>query len=309
VTPAAQPLQNIDDWVADLDSSGASDPRAVDLADTTPPKAGAAAERLAATAKILLLERGLYALDIGETAGTLGQLSGLPVPIVQVAAPTGGNPDSNRSVEIIDNCASGEKWLGPEGGTVILRSPPGGGHVLVTSYSLAAQAASVPKIDLRRLDRPRSNGARLGLAIRADEPEEIRTEIVLHIERQGDRRFPGQGWIGNRGKKLRIEAFSIRPVDTLMARDIEFKALGPNRRETPWVTDAKLCGTRGQGLPLTGFAVRLAPHIGERFDAVYHGAFFESGTVGPSRNGDLCVAPIADDPLEAINLRLIRRAA
>src|SRR6266404_395265 len=100
-------------------------------------------------------------------------------------------------------------------------------------------------------------------------PEEILTEVVLHIERLGDRRFPSEGWIGNRGKKLRIEAFSIRPIDTLVARDIEFKALGPDRRQTPWVTDAKLCGTRGQGLALTGFAVRLVPHVGERFDVVY----------------------------------------
>jgi hypothetical protein len=94
----------------------------------------------------------------------------------------------------------------------------------------------------------------------------------------------------------------------LLARDIEFKALGPKGRQTPWVTDAKLCGTRGQGLPLTGFAIRLAPHAAERFDVVYQGAFFESGVVGPHRNGELCVPPITDDPLEAINVRVIRRA-
>ncbi|TMJ68334.1 MAG: hypothetical protein E6G83_05275 [Alphaproteobacteria bacterium] len=114
--------------------------------------------------------------------------------------------------------------------------------------------------------------------------------------------------VGNRGKKLRIEAFSIRPVDTLLARDIEFKALGPKGRQTPWVTDAKLCGTRGRGLPLTGFAIRLAQHAAERFDVVYQGAFFESGVAGPHRNGELCIPPITDDPLEAINVRLIRRS-
>jgi hypothetical protein len=91
-----------------------------------------------------------------------------------------------------------------------------------------------------------------------------------------------------------------------MARDIEFKALGPNRRQTPWVTDAKLCGTRGQGMPLIGFAIRMAPHLADRFDVVYQGAFFESGVVGPNRNGELCVAPLADDPLEAISVRVVR---
>ena len=143
----------------------------------------------------------------------------------------------------------------------------------------------------------------------AYEPEEIETEIILHIEQLGDCRSAGGGWVGNREKRLRVEAFSIRPVETLRSRDIEYKALGPGRRQTPWVTDAKLCGTRGQSLPLTGFAVRLAGAALERFDVIYEGAFFESGTIGPHRNGELCTPPIADDPLEAISVRIIRRPA
>ena len=207
----------------------------------------------------------------------------------------------------------GDSWLDRDGGTVIVKSPVGGAHVLVTAYGLPARALSVPDIHVRRLDRPRSNGAAPRspdpAGYPANEPEEIRSEIVLHVERLGDGRFPGEGWAGNRGKKLRVEAFSIRPVDTLLARDIEFKALGPKGRQTPWVTDAKLCGTRGQGLPLTGFAIRLAPHVAERFEVVYHGSFFESGIVGPHRDGELCIPPINDDPLEAINVRLIRRSS
>jgi hypothetical protein len=219
--------------------------------------------------------------------------------------------ERERIAEIIGTSGRGDSWLDREGGTVIVNSPTGGAHVLVTAYGLPAQAISVPDIHVRRLDRPRLNGAMPRSLDPADylaeEPQEIRSEIVLHVERLGDRRFPGEGWVGNRGKKLRIEAFSIRPVDTLLARDIEFKALGPKRRQTPWVTDAKLCGTRGQGLPLTGFAIRLAPHAAERFDVVYQGAFFEGGVVGPHRNGELCIPAIADDPLEALNVRLIRR--
>jgi hypothetical protein len=62
-------------------------------------------------------------------------------------------------------------------------------------------------------------------------------------------------------------------------------------------------------MPLTGFAIRLAPHARERFDIVYQGAFFDSGIVGPYRNGELCIPPVGDDPLEAINVRLTRRLA
>ena len=260
-------------------------------------------------ANIVALEQGLYALEIGESLGMLGQVSCLQVPAVHVSALWS---ERERSAEIIDSSGRGDSWLDREGGAVIVKSPAGGAHVLVTAYGLPAQTVTVPEIQVRRLDRPRSNRAAPRspdpAGYPADEPEEIRTEIVLHVERLGDRRFSGEGWAGNRGKKLRIEAFSIRPVDTLLARDIEFKALGPKGRQTPWVTDAKLCGTRGQGLPLTGFGIRLTPHVAERLDVVYQGAFFESGVVGPHRNGELCIPPIADDPLEAINVRLIRRS-
>ncbi len=278
--------------------------------DETPEMTGASLDQPSAIAHLVALEQGLYALEIGESSCMRGLVSKLRVPAVQVSAP---RDERDRTAEIIGTSGRGDTWLGQEGGTAIVKSPPGGAYVLVTAYGLPAQVVCVPDIQVRRLDRPPSldrpaNGAVLRSIDPADEPEEIGSEIVLHVERLGDRRFPGEGWVGNRGKKLRIEAFSIRPVDTLLARDIEFKALGPKGRQTPWVTDAKLCGTRGQGLPLTGFAIRLTPQAAERLDVVYQGAFFESGVVGPYRNGELCIPPITDDPLEAINVRLIRRS-
>jgi hypothetical protein len=95
---------------------------------------------------------------------------------------------------------------------------------------------------------------------------------------------------------------------TLGATDIEYKAYGPGGRETPWVTAAALCGTRGQGIALTGFAIRLAAEPSERFDVVYQGAFVESGVTGPRRNGEPCVPSRIDDALEAMHIRLIERA-
>jgi hypothetical protein len=251
---------------------------------------------------LLWLEPGLYAVQIAETDCTSEEFSGLRMPLIHLVVPPGGK---DQQVKMLGSSRDDEAWFGQEGGTVIVKAPSDGGYVFVTAYSSPGQAFRAPHLEVRRIDGRWSNGT--GLNDLLDEPTEVRTELVLHVERLGDKRFPGQGWVGNRGKKLRIEAFSIRPTEVLAARDIEFKALGPKGRQTPWVTDAKLCGTRGQGLPLTGFAVRLAPCIAERFDAVYQGAFFESGVVGPFRNGELCVAPIADDPLEAINLQLTRR--
>jgi hypothetical protein len=263
--------------------------------------------QLAARASIVRLEEGLYALDISATPGLPSRRSGVALPAIHLSAPPAGR---NASVEIIGASGEAAAWIGHDGGTVVVKSPPGGGNLWVTAYGFPDDVVVPPVVEPRRLDRPRSNSrVPPSLDVVVIEPDEIRTEIVLHMERLGDRRFSGEGWIGNRGRKLRIEAFSIRPTDTLAAGDIEIKGLGPSGRETPWVSDGKLCGTRGQHLPLTGFAVRLAPHVDDRFDVLYEGAFFESGVAGPYRNGALCIPAIADDPLEAINVRVIRRAA
>ena len=74
------------------------------------------------------------------------------------------------------------------------------------------------------------------------------------------------------------------------------------------MTAATLCGTRGQGIALTGFAIRLAAEPSERFDVVYQGAFVESGVTGPRRNGEPFVPSRIDDALEAMHIRLIERA-
>ena len=265
---------------------------------------------LPAMASVIRLEQGLYALEIAGGSSRAGEPSGAELPLIQVSSPPIGQ---TSCVEIIGASGDSGWWIGHEGGTVVVKSPPGGGNVWVTAFGGPEEAPLPPRVEPLLLDRRRLNGAGSEpLAITtepiATEPDEIPTEIVLHVERLGDRRFTHQGWVGNLGRKLRIEAFSIRPIEALVANDIEVKGLGPHGRETPWVGAGRLCGTRGQRLPLTGFAVRLAPQVSHRFDVLYEGAFFESGIAGPFRNGELCIPPLADDPLEAINVRVTRRA-
>lgn len=135
----------------------------------------------------------------------------------------------------------------------------------------------------------------------------VRTEVVLHFQDRGTYRYAMAGWMGIPGGKKPIEAFGLRPLEAVHPNEIEYKALGPNGRETPWVSDAKLCGTRNASLPLTGFAIRLAAHLRERYDIIYEGAFVDSGLAEPSRNGEFCVPAIADMPLEAMRVRLVER--
>jgi len=231
----------------------------------------------------------------------------MAVPVTHVGSPA----PNGAGVEVVASYPQRSSWFGPEGGTAVINVPPGGGHIVVTSYGEPGQAAVAPSLDLRRLDRPDAVPA---AALPASAPgvtalREIPTEILLHIERAGDRLFPGRGWVGALGRKLRIEGFSIKPLEGLLPGDVEFKGFEPNGQETPWVTAGALCGTRGRGLPLTGFAVRLAPHLRERFEAIYEGSFFNAGIVGPSRNGEPCRSAVGNDPLEAVNIRLIEKAS
>jgi hypothetical protein len=256
---------------------------------------------------MLQSDAGIYTLHIGPSDGTPREISGMTVPVTHVGAPHG----NGAGVEIVASYPQRGPWFGPDGGTAVVNVPPGGGRVIVTSYGEPGQPVALPTLELRRIDRP--DAASVGAAPAAAGPpgtaiREIPTEILLHIERAGDRVFPGRGWVGALGRKLRIEGFSIRPLEGLLPGDVEFKGFEPNGQETPWVSAGTLCGTRGRGLPLIGFAVRLAPQARERFDAVYEGSFFSAGIVGPNRNGEPCRSAVGNDPLEAVNIRLIEKA-
>jgi hypothetical protein len=296
-------------WPSDIDdlsASTASSPRLPSSGEAGQSLRVAEISGVATTAKILKFDYGLYALSIAETGAPASAHSGIVLPAIHIANPPS---DELGTVEIVAAASESTFWLGPEGGTVVIKVPLGGGHVLLTTYRPDDQPGTPLEVEVRRLDPPSRTAAPAGPVAARREPvtREVKAELLLHIERTGDRRVTAQGWVGNRGQKLRIEAFSVRPLEALTAGDIEYKAFGPSARETPWVSDAKLCGTRGRGLPLTGFAIRLAPHLRERFDIEYQGAFFESGVSEASRNGEPCMPRIADDPLEALNLRLTER--
>jgi hypothetical protein len=277
-----------------------------------PPMQPAAADRdaLSTNASVLHFGPGLHLLDVAEFGEPgVDTLQDLDLPAMHLVAVPG---DEFSQLAIVANSAGMGAWLPADGGTVIVQAPPDGGDLIVTVYAPADLPCPTPRLTIRRLDRDRLDAPRgeAGMPETAHAPSArvLDLEVVLHIQRLGDRRFVGSGWFGVREQHLQIEAFSIRPLDTLSASDIEFMGFGPGRRQTPWVTDARLCGTRGRALPLTGFAVRLTPQLRERFDIAYDGAFFESGVVGPCRNGDPCLPPIPDDPLAAINVRITERS-
>src|SRR5579884_2183903 len=201
-----------------------------------------------------------------------------PTPAPQEAAssaaaephPTGGAASTNGAAE--PDSAAGEA------------SPPAAAS---TAESAAAAAGAAAEM---------TSGGR-----------DVGTEILLHIVGLGDRRYVEPGWAGNPGSRRQIEALSIRPREGLPPSAVEFKVFAQEGRATSWVSDGNYAGTGGRGLPLTGFAVRPAQDLRERLEIVYEGCFFEGGVVGPKRDGELCISPVANDPLEAVRVTILER--
>ncbi len=257
---------------------------------------GSGTVSVVAEARLLTIEPGLHRLLIPASRGAVRDVGGLLLPAVFVAVPPSR---AGETTELI-GAHGGGVWIDAAGGTVTLRASATGGHILVTGYGPPGAAALPPNIELR----PAEADAQVPTA--PGSPP-LRTAIILHIEREGDCQFAAGGWAGRLGSRRRIEALAVRPLEAISSGEIEYKVYSMGGRETPWVSDGRLCGTRGQGLPLTGFAIRLAPHLRGRFDVIYRGAFFASGPAPAARNGEVCFAPLRDDPLEAVEIRIVSR--
>lgn len=281
-----------------------AEPSGLDNAVVTPvPKK----EEITGRAQSIRLEEGLHVLSVARSGMAVRVVDGLALPSTQVVP----GYESRNSVTIVANGGGSAGWLGAGGGTVVISVGKGGGTVIATTYG-ATDDAALPAVQAIDLDRLPAAAAAAAPAVEEPPAEillgrEIAGELVLHIERQGDRRFSAGDWAGHPGDRLRIEGFAIRPLEGISPGQIEYMGFRPGGQQTSWVTDVKLCGTRGRGFPLTGFAVRLAPALRDRFDVVYEGYFFESGVKGPLRNGEPCRPSVVDDPLSAIRVRVVER--
>ncbi len=133
-------------------------------------------------------------------------------------------------------------------------------------------------------------------------------DIVAHIRGRGDVRFLDTPWVGRLGPGLWIEAFTIVPDGRLAARGDRIQRVERRGTETPWLDSGALCGTRGRGIPLIGFAVRQKAVPGDApFDCEYTGYFQSGATAGPTRNGAPCRSTIDNDALEGMQLRITPR--
>lgn len=289
-----------------------------------PPATGAAGPSAAEPAalaasrcvvRLVPLDPGLYGFTLAATAVGQGATSGPILPLVQICQP----PPAERTIEITDAFGRAGSWLGRRHAMLFVAVPPGGGVALVTAYLADAPV----ELEIRRIDAasdtaPPAAGAPLpGTTLRlilaapaaaAPSSHEVGFETVTHIRGRGDVRFVDAPWIGRLGRGLWIETLTLFPRDPSAAAAIEYKGLAAGGAETPWTGCGSPCGTQERGLPLIGLAVRQKAGFAEAlFDCEYTGYFQSGATAGPARNGAPCRSAVDGDPLEGLQLRIIRR--
>jgi len=316
-------------------SNGKTKPKTAPADVPTSVKSKDKDEGLSATVQVLPLPSGIYLFSVKSAAPTSAGTGGLlSLPAMNVGLGPGVRSDQ---VEFIAGPSTHGAWLFSQndllvtkvngtGATLILTSVrAAGGEVLSIGVErldnrtdmLAARAEPVAAAPAKVSGRAAKNGAD-GAAKTPAQPVfqstdgdlPLPVQIGTHIRTRGDLNFTNVPWAGRVAPGLWIESFSVRPLERFAPADIEYKGLTGSGFETPWLSDASMCGTKGMATPLVGFAIRLKPSAeAAAFDCEYSGYFQSGTTVGPLRNGAPCRSTVANDSLEGIQVRIVKRSA
>ncbi|HEY1795566.1 MAG TPA: hypothetical protein VGG57_05550 [Stellaceae bacterium] len=200
--------------------------------------------------------------------------------------------DRGQRPEILGNGGRPEKWLGEAGGTIGVHAK-GGDRIMGLVIGAVGKSGSPPAMSIETLD-PAEAEARFGAAqgpappSSGEGPRRVAMHVLAHIERLGDVLYGEAGRIGLPEEARRIEGFAIDMLQDIAPHHVQYRAIFRGGVEGPWITGPNFCGTRGRREPLCGFAVRLAPHLQERFSISYCGGFSNSGIGRPCSNGEVC---------------------
>jgi hypothetical protein len=286
---------------------------------------------LGASVQVLPLPVGLYLFSVTAANPAVARATGqLTLPAVHVGLGPGVPPEH---VHFISGPSTHGAWLFAQGDLLVVRISGAGATLILTS--VRAPGGEVLSIKVEHLD---TRSAALDVAARTGTPLPLKAppaaaaersnrapiakpgkaaagaadtlplQISAHVRRRGDMSFVDVPWAGRVGPGLWIESFSVRPLERFGSDDIEYKGLTSAGFETPWLCNEQMCGTKGMSVPLVGFAVRIkAGASSANYDCEYSGYFQSGQTVGPLRNGAPCRSQVANDPLEGIQVRLVKR--
>jgi hypothetical protein len=224
-------------------------------------------------------------------------------------------PGASGEVEILTAGQGQSEWVLSSGGAVVVRVRASVARILVTTFG-NPDPTLPPALQILKLDE--------GLTVERDKnlegevadtgseepilPRDVPLRVILHVQGTGDRTVNRRGWLGSPGKRLRIEGFSIEPESSLRPADVEYRVRGSRGEETGWVRGGNFCGSRGRGIALYGFAIRLRPPANDLFEIVYSGVFFSGRRSAPVRNGQMCASTVPNDPLSAMKIQVLSRS-
>ena len=86
--------------------------------------------------------------------------------------------------------------------------------------------------------------------------------------------------------RFRIEGFELH-INPENLR-IRYKAVLLNGRTSDWVANGVYCGTRGEGMPLVGFAIEIVGPESLELDCVYAAQFSSGEIITEVKNGEMC---------------------
>ena len=275
-------------------------------------------EGLSASVQVLPLPAGLYLFSVKAASPLTERVAGkLHLPAMHVGLGPGVGADQ---VEFIAGPGTAGAWLFAQGDVLVAKVNSAGATLILTS--VRDSEGKVLSIEVERLESRTDGSAEANAEAGVREPEmrapaasaaatdglTVPLQIKTHIRSRGDMSFSDAPWAGRVGPGLWIESFSIRPLEHLAAKDIEYKGLTGTGFETPWQSSEQFCGTKGISMPLVGFAVRLKPGPeGSAYDCEYSGYYRSGATAGPFRNGAPCRSSLANDPLEGMQVRISKR--
>ena len=277
--------------------------------------ANAESNAIKSTIELLPLPAGIYLFSVQAGASSAAaQGADIALPALHVG-PGPGTPAAD--VEVMGRSGESAGWLVENGDFLVLRLRAPQTNILVTSVQDAAGSALTVRAE--RLDA-RFEGSPTATA--TAQPQVPSTmpggdaliglplQVSAHIRNRGDMSFSGADWAGRVEKGLWVESFSLRPLAGLKPTELEYKSLTSSGYETPWISDNKLCGTQGMGVPLLGFAVRMkAGPQAAKHQVEYTGYFASGAVVGPLKNGVPCRSTVASDPLEGLLVRILPHSA
>jgi GT2 family glycosyltransferase len=262
------------------------------------PDAATKSSGIPATVQLITLPVGIYAFTV--RSGGSSSSRGLAVPALQV---TPAPVPSNGHVEFLNGPTTLDRWLTRSSDVVTVKISRDSAALLLTS--LSAPEGQALAIDVRRLDVPDVSG---GEGERKPEATRIQAAILVHIQNAGDVEFTG-GWAGRIEENFWIEGFAPTMHDPKLPDLLEYRAVMYGGTDTPWLSGGVLCGTRGAGIPLVAFAVRIREDAPAGLTCSYRGRFLSGTVVGPFADGRLCRSNSPDDPLVGIELQVSRLGA